>query len=117
MLSEQKLSIIALSTSMIGIFSLAFFSLTAVPQEFSVSELSEEVIGKTISLNAKIQAFRHYNKSTFLVLTDGKSSLNAVLFNTLPEQKKLVGKNLHRAFTGVLQKRKGKFEFVISRIR
>jgi len=113
MLSEEKISAIAILLSIAGLALLAFFSNSETPVPLKIAGL-EGFEGKA-SVNARISGSYFSGNTLFLTLFDG-NSIKAVYFNPPESALEASAKNSVVVAEGFVEESAGGRVFKISRI-
>ena len=80
----NKLLILSLMFSILGITALYFYTNSLTSQPIEISTISSDMIGKSVRIDGFVSSkFISENKNTFLTIDDGSGKIIAVFFKPL----------------------------------
>lgn len=91
-LDDSKIFKMAFVVSIIGMLGMIIFAGTIEPKEVLIKDISRNNIGETVEVTGVIDSIKHSSSgsSCFLVLNDGESKINIIVFeSTLTEFEEL----------------------------
>ncbi|MBI5884733.1 OB-fold nucleic acid binding domain-containing protein [archaeon] len=115
-MNENFFNRLCLALALLGLISLSLLSVYSLPEKKELSELAGEKTGALVEVKGVIEELRAFKKNLFFELTDGNTSVKAVLFNASDEIKERLAEGVEARVQAKLQEFKGSKELIVSRV-
>ncbi len=114
-MKQERIALVALLASIIGIALLFAASEAIEPKEMKIREIRPEYEGLQAKINAKIESFSQRQGIAFMQLYDGTGKIKAIAFEAekFPE----LEKGMLASLEGKIQIYKGELELVVEKVK
>ncbi len=113
-MKQERIALIALLASIIGIALLFATSETIEPKELKILEIKAEDQGLYVKVKARIESFSQRQGIAFMQLYDGTGKIKAISFEA--EKFPQLEKGMIAILEGKIQIYKGELELVVEKV-